>query len=331
MRQFLLGLALLVSSQQAFSYTQDVAVAISKKYAEIALWDSYHFLYSCLTNPDECGLTQNERKLADMIYKARIFDRVKSKLEYVSEREQPGFFQLDGAVRIAKTGRFHGSEIYLNKDMLALPADPDNEAAGYVPVSFEKLLAVVIHELGHHHELFFTPNLEHEELDIFALKIADEMRRYSQSETFRAGETSITYGQYVSIGTRNQNQENAVLLLTSDFGVVELSDVAKRFLTCPKVYYRGELETESTPFGMHLQEFTANLRTIDANTFSLDFAINKAAVKCIANDNRSYDTYAGYKNGKLSIPLRIGGDKKLVVDDAAITFTMTTPPDQHWN
>lgn len=86
-------------------------------------------------------------------------------LEFKSERDNPGFFFLDGQVRIAKTGSNLGDVIYLNKDMV----EANN-------VDITEAVAVLAHELGHHIGI-----KDHQRLDRFGAKLADYINKFKNS------------------------------------------------------------------------------------------------------------------------------------------------------
>ena len=87
------------------------------------------------------------------------------KIEFKSERENPGFFLLDGQVRIAKTGTNRGDVIYVNSDM-----------AEANKVEITEATAVLSHELGHHFGV-----TDHQKLDKFGASIKEYVTKFQIS------------------------------------------------------------------------------------------------------------------------------------------------------
>jgi hypothetical protein len=86
-------------------------------------------------------------------------------LEFKSERDNPGFFFLDGQVRIAKTGSNLGDVIYINTDM----AEANN-------VDISEAIAVLAHELAHHIGIE-----DHQRLDRFGAKLVAYLNKFKNS------------------------------------------------------------------------------------------------------------------------------------------------------
>jgi hypothetical protein len=92
-------------------------------------------------------------------------------VQFRSEKAAPGFFMVDGALRIAKTGDTVGSPIYVNLDLM-YPVD----AAGNVqPMSIALATCVLVHELGHHHGI-----KDHTWLDLVGSKVEALLLKTSQ-------------------------------------------------------------------------------------------------------------------------------------------------------
>ena len=78
-----------------------------------------------------------------------------------SESAHPGFFQLDGAVRVAKTGSSVGDTIFINRDLIYTLRDGQ-----WAAMTILECVPLLIHELGHHHG-----NHSHEFLDLLGVKV----------------------------------------------------------------------------------------------------------------------------------------------------------------
>lgn len=86
-----------------------------------------------------------------------------------SEKEEPGFFLLDGAVRVAKTGGAVGDPIYVNRDLLYRTVN--GIVAG---MTLPQASALLIHELGHHHK-----HSDHVALDALGSKVESQIDQRS--------------------------------------------------------------------------------------------------------------------------------------------------------
>jgi hypothetical protein len=81
---------------------------------------------------------------------------------FSSETAQPGFFFLDGAIRVARTGSTVGSAIYYNRDLL-YPVGP---SGNITPFSVADAVGSLVHEMGHHHGIS-----DHTFLDLLGSKV----------------------------------------------------------------------------------------------------------------------------------------------------------------
>ncbi|MCX6123404.1 MAG: hypothetical protein NTV34_01440 [Proteobacteria bacterium] len=97
-------------------------------------------------------------------------------LTFRSEAQEPGFFILDGAVRVAKTGSTVGETIFINRDLLYTKRD-----GHWVAMGIPECVAVLIHEFGHHHG-----EASHMKLDLIAAKIQTLLERRMTQDRFDA-------------------------------------------------------------------------------------------------------------------------------------------------
>lgn len=84
-------------------------------------------------------------------------------LKFASESEQPGFFLLDGQIRIAKTGSNVGDPVFINRDMIK-----DGE------IDIATAAAVLVHELGHHQNAS-----NHQLLDRLGAKVREMLGKFT--------------------------------------------------------------------------------------------------------------------------------------------------------
>lgn len=153
------------------SYPADSRLA--QNYVLFAYKNMGLILENCL-NPDfdPCLLTAREKHLLSEILKALPKEyQTENQVEFRSEAEDPGFFFLDGNVRIAKTFDAVGDKIYFNQDMLYQPGGGNHPE----PVDPGVLIAMLVHELGHHHRA--DPPYTHAELDRLGSRVRENNAR----------------------------------------------------------------------------------------------------------------------------------------------------------
>lgn len=136
------------------------------------------FITICLQSSYACGVTPEEVRLLTSI-KNLMPEELKNKklIQFESEEKKPGFFYVDGKLRIAKTGYHVGDTIYFNVDLLyphagtvSVPLIPPPDRPLDIPVA----TGILIHELGHH-----QGETDHTALDLLGGKIQTFMRTYS--------------------------------------------------------------------------------------------------------------------------------------------------------
>ncbi|WP_413558946.1 hypothetical protein [Bdellovibrio sp. HCB209] len=120
------------------------------------------YIEICLTS-DGCKLSPREREIIAKIAKG-LPQEVKGRLLYFgSEQKTPGFFMIDGLVRVAKTGSSPNTPIYINSDLLYSKGSDGQ----YTAVSIPEAVAILVHEFGHHYGGY-----THEELDLLGVRIS---------------------------------------------------------------------------------------------------------------------------------------------------------------
>lgn len=121
----------------AFAYTN------VENFVNLCLLDS-----KCQLSTDQSVLL---KKIANSLKREK---RNARQLQFSSEKERPGFFTLDGELKVAKTFDDVGSEIYFNKDLI-----PN--------LTVIDAIAILVHEFGHHHGIN-----DEEALDLLGLRVA---------------------------------------------------------------------------------------------------------------------------------------------------------------
>lgn len=120
------------------------------------------FIHICLQS-EVCKITASQKQILQKIYDGLPREKKHSQLEFASEKNLPGYFMIDGRIRVAATGSTVGSVIRINSDMLYTK----NDAGYYEPLSMAEGVAILIHELGHHYGKY-----THEELDLLGVRVS---------------------------------------------------------------------------------------------------------------------------------------------------------------
>lgn len=129
-----------------------------------------HFYNSCLS-ASSCLTDERERGLLRTIRDSLSREGAVDQLKFESGESHPERFFLDGRVRIAVTGSKVGSPIYINTDLLYVP----QESGHSLPLSIESAVAILTHELGHHHGI-----LDHNYLDAVGAKVKTFLLKFLQ-------------------------------------------------------------------------------------------------------------------------------------------------------
>ncbi|MDZ4661695.1 MAG: hypothetical protein SGJ18_08750 [Pseudomonadota bacterium] len=93
-----------------------------------------------------CRLTAIESELLKKIYHSIETERkTKDQLQFRSQKDED--FEIDGQMKVAKTGSHIGDIIYINLNMIY----EKNAEGAEQPLSDSETLAILVHEMGHHH------------------------------------------------------------------------------------------------------------------------------------------------------------------------------------
>lgn len=144
-----------------------------------------------------------------------------NQIKFASEKNQPGFFIIDGEVKVAKTGSKVGSPIYINTDLIYTK----NEMGFYIPASISEAVAILVHELGHHYGSY-----DHGDLDLLGIRVAMML----QHKTYNT--PLLPWSQQVSATVINPdvNESFPDILLNVEDQVLDLSQKFKDAVICPK-------------------------------------------------------------------------------------------------
>ncbi len=141
---------------------QNVAFAMLNldKYLELCLSTP-----ACRLSADETVLLQSIRaNLGESNQRAGL-------LEFRAGKDYPGFFVIDGQLKIARTGYQSGSTIYINTDLLT----STGSRGEVVAISVAEAVSILVHELGHH-----LGEENHQKLDFLGNKVSSLVLLHTQ-------------------------------------------------------------------------------------------------------------------------------------------------------
>ena len=168
---------------------------------------------------DFCKLESNQRVILTKILIGLPNESISS-LQFASERKQPGFFKIDGEIKVAKTGSLVNSPIYINLDMIYTK----NEMGFYIPLSVPDATAILIHELGHHYGSF-----SHSDLDVLGVKVASMMNKKTHNTPLLPWSSQIA----LTVFNPDVDQTFPDILLYAEDTVVDLTKEYKKIAFCP--------------------------------------------------------------------------------------------------
>lgn len=198
---------------------------LAEQYLAFALENLSVSIDLCLAK-ESCGKSSEGRAILKQI-KENLPQELKANIiKFESESKNPGFFVIDGVVKMAITGNKVGDPVYYNLDLLY----QDNE----LRMSFGQATQSLIHELAHHlghHDHNFLELLGAEVRSFIEGNVNDvPFLPHLQSSGFSAVGTEI----------RSFFDSGSLLLLFSD----KIIDLSNHFypllMNCDKVF--GEID-----------------------------------------------------------------------------------------
>jgi len=172
--KYLLGLVVLFSAS-THALTPDHAgsgAGIAEKNVTFAYANLHRYIGMCLAS-EVCRATPEEKAMLTAIVRELPNEGPADRqIVFASEKAKPGFFVIDGKLKIAKTGESVGSKIYVNEDLLYTKS-PKGVAR---PLTLAGAVALLVHELGHHHG-----EKDHLKLDVLGGKVESLLHGHSQT------------------------------------------------------------------------------------------------------------------------------------------------------
>ena len=173
----------------------------------------------CLSS-EICQISDREKDILSQIKKSLEDEYAQEKpLIFMSENNNPGTFIIDGEIKIAKTGDAVGTPIYFNLDLLYFK----NNLGIYESIDIKTAIGIIIHELGHHHNI-----QDHSFLDALGAKVALGLNKHIQVSSF------FSFNDQLQVIVLNEKKENSfpqILLRVYD-DLIDISDDFKKELKC---------------------------------------------------------------------------------------------------
>lgn len=313
--------------------TKEKALQLSKSRLEKLSRTVGHLSYVCYVLEKDCDITDNSESAVVKWISNEISKKGPSPLYYDNNNAN---FDIDGAIRIAKTGRVWGSPITFNENLLAIEESPGQ----YKAIGFWEALAILIHEMGHHQDQMLLtvglPFLNHEDLDIIAAKVVDYLksrtRTLSLFKDFTPGITEDTFVYIIDYEWYN-GIRNLYSYIYLDNGK-EVEDISRKVtdsLGCPTAYDKdGRIVFQGEAYQVSMRQVSAPSINAGASYITIDQTVNSASAMCVDTFFNEYQIFDGYTDGHFKLHLDIPADGHPIFNRQQSGFRATTPPDKHY-
>lgn len=181
------------------------------------------YINLCLSS-DFCKIDKLQRGILEQIRDNLAQERQNfEQIRFASENASPGFFIIDGEVKVAKTGSHIASPIFINTDLLYTK----NELGYFIPLSISECVAILVHELGHHYGAY-----SHTDLDLTGVRVALML----QHKTYVT--PLLPWSEQISATVINQDVDTSYpdILVSIEDQVYDISQQFQEAVFCPKVF-----------------------------------------------------------------------------------------------
>lgn len=191
---------------------------IAEKHLVLAYLNLGSYIELCLA-AEACRLETEERqwlvKIKRDLPKEGTADQL---IVFKSESESPGFFMVEGRLRIAKTGNYVGSPIFFNLDLLY----KEDMRKVSTPLSLADAVGLLVHELGHHQGI-----ADHLKLDILGSKVQSNF--FGQVRHMTGGREFLDIEVYAVDIQRSFSQ----VWVRDSETIYDLTEKIWQFVQCP--------------------------------------------------------------------------------------------------
>lgn len=171
---------------------------LAENYLVYALNNLEQSIDLCLIQK-ECGKRNEGRAILSLIKSSLAEEKKNDVLKFSSSAERPGFFVINGVVRLAVTGSHVGAPIYYNLDLLYKNDE--------ITMSHGQAVQSLIHELGHHHGV-----TNHDQLELLGAEVRSAVEGNISEVSFlpHLGKNSI-----IAMGMKSSSIDKPGLLVVS--------------------------------------------------------------------------------------------------------------------
>lgn len=225
------------------------------------------FIDICLDSND-CRLDNNERQILQKIKSNMYREYLNDQIVFKSESAEPGTFLINGEPKIAKTWLYVEAPIMINKDLLY----QTNTAGKVVPLALSQAVALLIHELGHHHNI-----TDHTMLDLLGVKVSMAVGRDLEKARVLPGYQNLQATVITKMGT---NTKPMVLLYVGD-QIFDISKAVENELHCTSITIPifGSIQFgNAKPVGTILHNISFTKQDIKAVGSKSDFTLTGSLV-----------------------------------------------------
>lgn len=224
-------------------------------------------------------------------------------INFKSEKKDPGFFLIDGNIKIAKTWTEKGAPIYFNTDLLYKV----NHTGEIIPYSISRSTSLLLHELGHQ-----TGVEDCQLLDQMATKAELEIRDQTSEFSFIYRASKITLNTTTYYDQDNNQHAKFTLATADDF--LDLSPYLYQQIKCPddsrSVITSLKIENVHRSIDFKVERNGKDIRL----TQPIEFW---GRLRCQKEDRTSYATYQQLKLDFITIET----ESKRIIEKQKIHIT----------
>ena len=308
----LLSLSLIAPVVRAGGDLVNNGGGIAEKNIMFAYQKMDSYIKLCLSS-DFCKIDKKQRTILELISTGIQQERLSAdQIQFASEKSKPGFFVIDGEIKVAKTGSQIGSPIYINVDLLYTK----NEMGYYIPASISESIAILVHELGHHYGAY-----SHTELDLVAVRVALML----QHKTYNT--PMLPWSEQISATVINPSIESSFpdILIYVEDQVFDISNQFQDIIFCPKLFipipYLPDIPISSNkPVGTLVHNVHWNKLTSRGTKAQLSISANLSH-QCKDSSNNSIRVQDFLI--EIDFSLTMGANEKWSLDDSSIEIQQT--------
>jgi hypothetical protein len=191
------------------------------------------YLQACLQDEDCLRLEADRQLIREILENWQIEVRTPDLIRFESGTSRPDLFVIDGVVKTAVTGLQRGEPIYFNRDRIYSFLSEFNWLA---PIKAEAMLALLVHEAGHHLGIS-----DHAKLDVLGFRLGQYFQRRQSflmfEEDYDLGlvhTTSVFYAQIIQpLLSVNGPDANTKVFLSDEVRFLDFTPTLERIMSCP--------------------------------------------------------------------------------------------------